>query len=63
MTQAEHDQKEIKKYEDLQKEYKKLFAEYEDLKSGNSDSSLIEAKIRELTEKHKEIQELSAILF
>ena len=63
MAQTEPDQEEIKKYESLQDEYKKLFAEYEDLKSDNSSDSLIEEKINELTEKHKEIKNLSASLF
>lgn len=63
MTQAEHDQEEIKKYEGLQKEYKELFAEYEELKSDDPSSSQIEAKIKDLTEKHKEIQDLSTRLF
>ena len=63
MAQTEPDQEEIKKYESLQDEYKKLFAEYEDLKSDDSSGSLIEEKIKELTEKHKEIKNLSASLF
>jgi len=63
MTQKEYDQEEIKKYENLQNEYKKLLSEYEDLKSDDSSSSVIEAKIKDLAEKQKEIQKLSKTFF
>ena len=63
MTQKEYDREEIKKYETLQNEYKKLLSEYEDLKSDDSSSSVIEAKIKDLAEKQKEIQNLSKTFF
>ena len=47
---------EIEKYENLQDEYKKLFLEYEEIKKENPHSPLLEKKVEELDEKHKELK-------
>lgn len=53
MTQSEYDQN----------EYKKLLTEYDELKSDNPQNTELEEKVKKLTEKHKEIQDLSSKLF
>jgi len=47
---------EIEKYENLQEEYKKLFAEYEEIKKNNPQSPLLEKKVEELDEKQKALK-------
>jgi len=47
---------EIEKYENLQEEYKKLFAEYEEIKKNNPHSPLLEKKVGELDEKQKALK-------
>lgn len=47
---------EIEKYENLQEEYKKLFAEYEEIKEKNPQSPLLEKKVKELDEKQKALK-------
>ncbi|KAF6246487.1 hypothetical protein C6990_08235 [Nitrosopumilus sp. b3] len=62
MLTVEHDKKKLQNYENLQKEYKVLLDEYEDIKSNNSKDPKLEEKIKELTIKQKEIQDLSSKL-
>lgn len=59
---VEHDKEKLQNYENLQKEYKVLLDEYEDIKSNNSKDPKLEEKIKELTIKQKEIQDLSSKL-
>lgn len=47
---------EIEKYENLQEEYKKLFAEYEEIKKNNPQSPLLAKKVEELDEKQKALK-------
>jgi hypothetical protein len=47
---------EIERYESLQEEYKKLFAEYEEIKKDNPQSPLLEKKVEELDEKQKALK-------
>ena len=47
---------EIEKYENLQEEYKKLFAEYEEIKKNNPQSPLLAKKVEELDEKQKDLK-------
>lgn len=47
---------EIEKYENLQQEYKKLFAEYDEIKKNDPHSPLLEKKIKELDEKQKALK-------
>lgn len=47
---------EIEKYENLQEEYKKLFAEYEKIKKENPQSPLLEKKVEELDETQKALK-------
>lgn len=47
---------EIEKYENLQEEYKKLFAEYEKIKKENPQSPLLEKKVQELDDKQKALK-------
>ena len=44
------------KYEELQKDYKKLFSEYEEIKQKDPQSPLLEKKIKQLDEKQKELK-------
>ncbi|MBT8251705.1 MAG: hypothetical protein KJO99_02575 [Nitrosopumilus sp.] len=59
---VEHDKEKLQNYENLQKEYKVLLDEYEDIKSNNSKDPKLQEKIKELTIKQKEIQDLSSKL-
>ena len=59
---VEHDKEKLQNYENLQKEYKVLLDEYEDIKSNNSKDPKLEEKIKELSIKQKEIQDLSSKL-
>lgn len=47
---------EIEKYENLQKEYKRLFSEYEEIRKENPNSPLLEKKVGELDEKQKALK-------
>ena len=47
---------EIEKYENLQDEYKKLFAEYEEIKKENPQSPLLAKKVEELDAKQKALK-------
>ena len=47
---------EIEKYENLQDEYKKLFAEYEEIKKDNPQSPLLAKKVEELDAKQKALK-------
>ncbi|AJM92286.1 MULTISPECIES: hypothetical protein [Nitrosopumilus] len=58
MTQTQNNEK-IKYYEDLQKEYEKLAAEYRDIESTSPHSLALSEKIKEMLEKQKEIHKLS----
>jgi len=58
----QYDKENVDHYEHLQKEYEKLFTEYKRIKSDYSKSDLLEKQIDKLTEKNKEIQDLSSKL-
>lgn len=62
MAQAEYNKGKLQNYENLQKEYKMLLEDYENIKSNNSNDPNLEEKIEELVKKQKEIQDLSAEL-
>jgi len=62
VTQSDYDKKDIENYENLQKEYKELFTEYEKMKLNGSKSESLQEIVKKLTAKNKEIQELSAKL-
>lgn len=62
MTQIEYDKEKLQNYENLQKEYKMLLDDYENIKSNNSNDPNLEEKIEDLVKKQKEIQDLSTEL-
>lgn len=59
MTQTDYDKKDIENYENLQKDYKKLLSEYDNMKAGDPHDPLLGEKIKELVEKQEEIQKAS----
>ena len=54
---------EIEKYENLQTEYKNLFAKYEQIKKEDPQSAKLEQTVKQLDFKHKEIQEMMAKMY
>lgn len=62
MTQIEYNKEKLQNYENLQKEYKTLLEDYENIKSNKSNDPNLGEKIEELVKKQKEIQDLSAEL-
>jgi len=47
---------EKEKYENLQEEYKKLYSEYEQIRKKDPQSSLLEKKVEQLTEKQNALK-------
>ena len=54
---------ELEKYENLQTEYKQLFAKYEQIKKENPQSTQLEQTVKQLDSKHKEIQEVMTKIY
>ena len=54
---------ELEKYENLQTEYKKLFAAYEQIKNENPQSEKLEQTVKQLDSKHQEIQEVMSQMY
>lgn len=60
LTQTNYDKKDVETYETLQDAYRKLFSEYEKIKSDDSQSPLLDEMVKKLSSKQKEIQECFA---
>lgn len=56
MDKIKSQQKDLELYETLQKEYKKLLAEYEEIKLENPQNPILEKKVEQLTEKQKALE-------
>ncbi|AFS82381.1 hypothetical protein [Candidatus Nitrosopumilus sediminis] len=61
MKHIEHD-KTAQNYDNLQAAYKKLLEEYEEIKNKDAHSPKLEEKIKEMSKKQKEIQDLASEL-
>lgn len=63
LENSEIKKEDLKKYETLQTEYKKLFAKYEQIKNENPQSSQLDQTVKQLDSKNKEIQEIMAKMY